>query len=124
MKNYRLKPEAVPFFKEKYATAIYPYDTWEGIGVDVKALDEVKDAYISYGHADQRPNGISTSLGGWGCDEGSRFHFTLHFPSMKFMEHDKFSKGRITRELMEKIQKEVNYFYSQFINEESQTSNN
>lgn len=114
MKNYRLKPEAVEFFKEKHATAIYCHETWEEIGVDVKALEEVKDSFLTFGHKDKNNKG--SSLAGWGSDDGSHFHFTIHFPSTKMKEHDAFSNGRVIRELMNKIQNQIDYFYSNFNN--------
>jgi len=115
MKNYRLKKEAVQFFLDKHATAIYDQDKWEDLGVDIKALEEVEDAYISYGH---KINSTSSSLCGWD-ENGSHFHFTIHFPSVKFSEHDKFSKGKISRDLMNTIQSNLNYFYSQFAKDDT-----
>jgi len=58
----------------------------------------------------------SYDLGGWSTNEGSRFHFTIHFPSIKFREHDKLNNGKITRDLMNQIQKNVNSFYSNYVN--------
>ncbi|RZJ33753.1 MAG: hypothetical protein EOO51_12665 [Flavobacterium sp.] len=114
MKQYRLKKEAVRFFNEKHSTTIQTFDYWDRLGVDDKALEIVEDAFISYGH---KTSDISSSLSGWSADDGSKFHFTLHFPSVKFMEHDKFSKGKPVREMMDKIQKHVNYFFAEFVNE-------
>ncbi len=116
MKKYRLKPEAVQFFQEKYATAIYTYDTWEKLGIDIIALEEVQDCYLVFGHESKKENYTSSSLGGWD-EKGSRFNFTIHFPGVKFMEHDKFSKGKPVRELMNKIQRNIDNFYSDFVNE-------
>lgn len=116
MKNYRLKTEAVPFFKDKYATTIHTYDVWESIGVDLKALEEVKDAYLTYGHKDKDNRGAS--LSGWdGQGNGSYFHFTINFPSTKHEEYDKFSNGKVVRQLMDKIQRDVDNFYLDFVNE-------
>jgi len=39
MKNYRLKKEAVQFFKKDLATTICTMDTWNKYGVDTTALD-------------------------------------------------------------------------------------
>ncbi len=103
MKNYRLKPEAMPFFNEKHATSIYSYDTWEKLGIDMNALEEVQDVYLAFGHQSLREQDKSTSLSGWSDKEGSHFHFTIHFPSVKFREHDQFSNGRVIRELMDKF---------------------
>lgn len=113
MAKYRLKPEAVKFFKEKHATTIYDPLTWEEMGVDMNALEKVEEAYISHG-IKSGPN--SSSLGGWNEKDGTRFEFTIHFPSVKWMEHDKFTDGKMTRDLMNKIQSKINDFYSQFVN--------
>lgn len=111
MKKYRLKKEAVPFVKEDHATKIYPFDTWDSLGIDIKALEEVEPCYISHG---TKRDDTTTTLGGWNSKEGTTFEFSLHFPSVTFYEHDKFSKGRITRELMDRIQRNINNFYEQF----------
>lgn len=119
MKNYRLKQEAVPFFKEKFATSIHPYDTWESLGVDPKALEEIQDAYLTFGHQDK--NNRSSSLSGWSDEgKGSHFHFTIHFPNTKFGEYDEFSNGKVVRELMNKIQRNIDNFYSEFVNDDSE----
>lgn len=115
MKQYRLKKEAVPFFIEKHATAIYPLDTWKSIAVDINALEEVEETFLTFGH----PTSKSTkSLCGWSGDNGAYFHFTIHFPGVKYSEHDKFSNGKVTRELMNKIQNSINTFYADFLNNE------
>lgn len=115
MKNYRLKKEAVKFFIEKHATAIYSEDTWKDLGVDLPALDEVKDAFITYGHAHKLESGTKTAtLGGWSKETGTHFHFTINFPSVKFEENDRFMKGKSTRALMDRIQSAVDNFYVQF----------
>jgi|TARA_Y100000310_G_C20704425_1_gene834081 hypothetical protein len=88
MKNFRLKPEAVPFFKEKHATQIAFYSYWEDIGVDMNALEEVEEAFVTFGHKDSKN---TTSLGGWNDENGSFFYFTIKFPSTKFREHDKLA---------------------------------
>lgn len=113
MKKFRLKPEAVPFFKESHATAIYNWDTWNSLNVDMKALEEIEDAYLKFGHEKDGSN--SSSLSGWD-EKGSKFHFTIHFPSVTFRDHDKFSNGKVVRELMNKIQRDVNDFYLSFNN--------
>jgi hypothetical protein len=119
MKKYRLKPEAVPFFKDKMATAIHTFDVWKDHNVDEKALEEVEECHITYGHD---KGDRYTTLGGWSADAGTRFEFTIHFPSVKFHEHDKFSKGKVTRELMNTIQRQINNFYEQFNNQENEQS--
>lgn len=111
MKKYRLKKEAVPFILEKHATSIYSLDTWEGIGIDIKALEEVEPLHITYG---RKIGEHGSTLSGWSEKDGTTFEFTLHFPSVTFYEHDKFSKGRITRELMSSIQHKINDFYENF----------
>lgn len=113
MKQHRLKKEAVQFFNEKYATAIYPFDIWEKQGVGMNALEEVEDTIIKYGHVASQ---TSNSLSGW-SEDGSKFHFTIVFPSVKFGEHDKFSGGESVRELMDKIQSKINSHYRDFVNE-------
>jgi hypothetical protein len=113
MINYRLKKEAVPFFNEKYATSIYCIDTWEGIGIDMNALEEVGEPYLAYGHQTGENSG---TLSGW-SKGGSHFCFTIYFPSVKHYEHDKFNKGRITRDLMNKIQSIIDNYFSEFINQ-------
>ncbi len=114
MKKFRLKPEAVPFFKKDLATSILTYDFWETIGIDINALEEVNEPYIVYGHANIKENYSSSSLAGWSEKDGSKFHFTIHFPGVKFMENDKFSNGKTVRTLMDKIQRNIDNFYSDF----------
>lgn len=117
MKKYRLKPEAVPFFKKDLATNILDWDVWtKQYNVDDNALEEVQEAYISYGHSNHKKNGAS--LAGWDGDNGSHFHFTVVFPSAKFKEHDQFSNGKVIRVLMNNIQRCVDNFYTDFVNEE------
>ena len=117
--KYRLKKEAVPFFKDNLKTAILDWDTWtKTYNVDEKALEEVEPAYITRGH---KTDEISTSLGGWRADGGGELEFTIHFPSIKMREHDEFSKGRVCRELMDIMQADVNLFYERFINDETKS---
>lgn len=116
MKQYRLKKEAVPFFKVKYSTAIHPFDVWDSIGIDMVALEEVSKAYITYGH--KKKENETNSLSGWSQDNGAYYHFTIHFPSMKYYENDRFENGKMIRRLMDKIQDRLDNFYSDFVNEE------
>jgi len=116
MKNYRLKKEAVKFFKEKLATEINELDVWGKIGVDIVALEEVEDAHILYGHKWRDKEMSGSNLAGWD-QNGSHFHFTIVFPSVKHSEHDKFHNGRSTRELMDRIQSNISDYYNQFVNE-------
>ena len=112
---YRLKPDAVPFFKKNLKTAVLDWDTWtKTYNVDPEAIEEVKPCYITYGHESIRDGVRSSSLSGWAHDEGSHFHFTLNFPSMKMREHDEFTKGNTMRGLMDAIQNTVNNFYIKF----------
>lgn len=121
MKRYRLKNDAIKFFVEKLSTEVMELDSWKTLYcVDEKALEEVKPAYVTFGFKEN----ASSTLSGWSNPEhnvghvGSHFHFTIHFPSTKFHEHDKFSKGRVVRELMDRIQSDLDHFYQKF---ESQT---
>jgi len=111
MKNYRLKNEAVPFINEKHATSIYSMDTWDSLGIDINALEEVEPVYVKYGHTNNNGSG---SLGGWD-EKGAKFHFTIHFPGIKHCEYDKFSSGRMTKALMDKIQNQINFYFQDFI---------
>ena len=112
MKKYRIKKEAVPFILEKHATRVYDLGTWESIGIDINALEEVKPAHISFGI---KTGENSANLGGWSKENGAEFEFTIHFPSVSFYEYDKFSKGRVTRELMDRIQRQIDNFYYGFL---------
>ena len=121
MKNYRLKSEAVKFFKKDLSCKIFDLETWtKTYNVDERALEEVEDCFVSFGHKTD----TGTSLSGWGnpdderlkTNKGAHFHFTLHFPSMKYQEYDVFNKGKITRELMDNIQRVANQFYHEFNN--------
>lgn len=119
MKNYRLKPDAVKYFKEGLATSIHSWDTWtQTYHVDENALEEVQDAYLTYGHSNHKNQ--SKTLAGWDGDNGSHFHFTIIFPSVKFAEHDKFSNGKVVRQLMNNIQRCVDNFYMDFANKEDE----
>lgn len=111
-KMYRLKKAVVPFIKEEHATRIYSLDTWESLQIDIKALEEVKPIFISYGI---QSSGNSHNLGGWSQQDGGDFQFTIHFPDLKHSDYDKLSNGRMTRELMDKMQDTINYFYRDFL---------
>ena len=111
MKMFKLKKEAVKFFIEKHATAIHSLDRWTELGIDLPALDEVKPCYLTYGHKRDKS---TVHLAGWDCSEGSHYQFTLHFPSMQMSEHDKFSKGKTIRKLMDEFQERANSFYLNF----------
>lgn len=123
---WRLKKEAVPFFKEKLATAVRDWDYWEKLGLDEQAIEKVEAPVITYGHAMEKERGYETSwLGGWsgdGKDKGTKFHFTISFPSVTMYENDKFSNGKHVRALMNRIQSEANSWYSEF-NTKEENSN-
>lgn len=111
---YRLKPDAVPFFRNNLKTAVLDWDTWtKTYNVDPEAIEEVKPCYLTYGHESTRDGVRGSSLCGWDKD-GSHFNFTLNFPSMKMREHDEFTKGNTMRTLMDAIQNTVNNFYLKF----------
>ena len=111
--NYRLKKEAVPFFKDELATTIKPWDRWRELGADDNALEKVEDVFVSEGIQTSKSG---TRVSGWSQEFGSRFHFTINFPSVKWEEHDRFGKGKQSRELMDKIQRAVSDFYLDFVN--------
>ena len=114
MKKFRLKPEAVPFFKEGISTSILNWDEWEKLNIDMNALEEVEPVYVTYGHKGKIKSDVQVNdLSGFN-ENGSRFLFTIHFPSTKFYEHEKFNDGRNVRELMNSIQHRLNDFYSKF----------
>ena len=115
MKLYRVKKEAIPFVLEKHATKIYSLQVWEELGFCEKALEVVEPMYIRYG---KRRSEISSTLGGWNKEEGTSFEFTIYFPSVSFYENDKFTNGKMTRELMDRIQSQIDGFYTEFVNEE------
>ena len=118
----RLKKEARPFFKEELAREINDYETWTKVyNIDEKALEEVKEVYITYGH---KTSDSCTTLGGWSNPEneehrkdksaGGAYYFAIHFPSMNFEEHDKFSKGRMIAGLMDRIQRVADNYFNDF----------
>lgn len=117
-KHYRLKKEAIPFFKEDLTTTVRTFDVWEKLNVDKKALEEVKPMFISYGIPFKDGDYNSHILGGWSEKDKTRFHFTLNFPSVKYQEYSRFGKGKIVREIMDKIQRDLDSFYEDFINDE------
>lgn len=127
IKNYgrphRLKKEALKFFKEDLACKIMNPQEWkERYNIDEEALEEVSKPVITFGIETSES---SVSLSGWSNPEnhaihaqkleGAHFCFTIHFESMKNQEYDKFCKGRMMREFMERIQKEADQYFQQFI---------
>ena len=125
---YRLKSEAVPFFKDKLKTAVLEWDVWtKTYNVNESALEEVKPCYLTYGHEHylKRDDGTkfkTATLGGWhgAEDGGAAFHFTVHFPSMKMREYDEFSNGDLTRRMMDSVQCTIDNFYRKFNDEQSE----
>ncbi len=115
MKKYRLKKEAREFVLEKYSNSIYTLDIWNDAGIDIRALEEIKPVYITYGINDLDQG---SSLSGWGGKKGAHFHFTIKFPSIKYSEYDKFSKGRELSKFMDKIQNMADNYFDDFINNE------
>ncbi|MDA0175888.1 hypothetical protein OOZ35_14140 [Mesoflavibacter profundi] len=105
---YRLKPEAVKFFNENIATIIQTLDDWSNLQVDENALEIVPHPYLTFGHENKARK--SCSLSGWSPEQGSHFHFTIIFPSHKYEEYDVFRNGKMTRELMNKIQSCISNF--------------
>jgi len=69
MENYRLKKEAVKFFKECHATRIYPLDTWKKMEVDMNALEKVEDCHLCYG---RKMGDTGATLNGWSQEKGGR----------------------------------------------------
>lgn len=117
MKIYRVKKQAVPFINEKYVSKVYDLETWEKIGLDINALEQVEPAYISYGIKSEDNSSLSTTSG-WSAKNGSKFCFTINFPSLEYLEYNKFCKERNIRDLMDKIQNFLNNHMTQFLNEE------
>lgn len=120
MKKYRLKEKAYPYFKKDLQTKVFDLDMWKrDYNVCEEALEEVCPCYITFGIP---TSSKGTMLRGWSAPDsenpGARFHFTIHFPSMKCREYDEFSKGNLTRVLMETIQRDVDYWWQQFNVEE------
>lgn len=128
----RLKKEARPFFEENLANRTLSYDQWHDYyHMDENALEEVQEVYITYGnkrYSKYSTSGVINDLGGWSNPEndqyrkdgtaGGVFAFSIHFPSMKFMEHDKFSKGRLMAGLMDRIQNAADIYFEQYVNNE------
>ena len=126
----RLKREARPFLEEKLADRILDYEQWHDYyHMDENALEEVQEVYITYGnkrYSKYSTSGVSNDLGGWSNPEndkyrkegtaGGVFCFSIHFPSMKFQEHDQFSKGRLLAGLMDKIQYAADRYFQDYVN--------
>lgn len=113
MKKYRLKKEAIPYFRTKLATTIWDYSQWQEIGVDNVALEEVEPCHIEYGH---RTGSDTKRLSGFDSDDGGRFRFTIVFPSMKHKEYNEFSKGKLMGDLMRHMQELANRYFEDYVN--------
>lgn len=121
MKYYRLKNEAIQFFKQDLSTKIESFQFWQAVSVDMNALEEVEECVVKFGIKTSKSG---TSLCGWGGDEkGSEYHFTIEFPSMKYKEYDEFNNGRFSRELMNNIQKVLNSTMKEFSDKSNNKSN-
>ncbi len=126
---HRLKKEALQFFKEDLSTKTFSVEEWRRLyNIDENALEEIKEPVITYGRDEYGRDGSykSGSLGGWSNPEneqskkndeigGAHFCFTIHFPSVKYEEYDRFSKGRMLRGLMDRLQHEADYYFTQFV---------
>lgn len=113
MKKYRLKKEALPFFKNELRNKIEYLHEWDKHKVDVYALEEVEPVHIMYGHSNESQNYNYTSLSGWD-EKGTKLHFTIVFPSFDFRQNDVFTKGASIRDLMNEMQELVNEFVDEF----------
>ena len=124
----RLKKEARPFFKEELTKRVQSLDVWQNhFNVCEDALEEVQEVFITYGrkrYSKYSTSGVTTDLGGWSNpanyeykkngEAGGRFGFEIHFPSMKYEEYDKFSKGKMMAGLMDRIQSVADNYFTQF----------
>lgn len=128
----RLKKEARPFFKEELARSVMDFDNWKELKVDENALDEVEEVFITYGNK-RYPKyasyeNIYEEFGMW-CnpdndeykkngEAGATLCFSMHFPSCKWEEHDRFMKGRMVAGLMDRLQTEADNYFKQFVSDE------
>ena len=126
---HRLKKEALPFFKEDLARSTHSIEEWKRIyNVDENALEEIKEPVITCGENRYNKDGtpLSSTLGGWENPEnaeskrndrigGTHYCFTIHFPSVKWEEYDRFMKGRMVRELLDRLQHEADMYFLDFI---------
>lgn len=105
--NYRLKKEATKFFDMSLHSKIEEIDFWMNHNASQSALEEVGDAYVTYGI---KQNESESTLSGWNS-EGARFCFTLHLPSVKLKEYSKFQSGNHIEELVKTFTSETNNFF-------------
>lgn len=101
MKLYKLKKEAVPFFKDEYKSIIKPLEVWARNRIEIQALQEVPPVYLTFGFK----KGESNYLCGWDSKDGgeSHFHFTIHVPLCTHNEHEDFKSSGCIRVLMDKL---------------------
>lgn len=90
--------------------------TWKEYKVDEKALEEVEEARIEYG---KNKNDVCKDLSSYG-EKGAQFYFTIVFPSMKFKEYNEFTIGKMIRDLMNRLQNEINMFMNGFYNNQKE----
>lgn len=126
----RLKKEARPFFKEELARKIMNFDEWKDYKVDENALEEVEEVFITYGNKrySKYSSNVSEDLGCWCNPEndeykkngtaGATLCFSIHFPSCKWEEHDRFMKGRMVAGLMDRLQSAADNYFKQFVADE------
>ena len=126
---HRLKKEALPFFKEDLSRETHNIEEWKELfNIDENALEEIKEPVITCGHYTYGKDGlpVSATLAGWENPEnfaakkhprigGTHYCFTIHFPSVKWEEHDKFMKGRMVRELLDRLQHEADRYFLDFL---------
>ena len=126
---HRLKKEALPFFKEDLSRETHNIEEWKRLfNIDENALEEIKEPVITCGHHTYGKDGlpVTATLAGWENPEnsaakehkrigGTHYCFTIHFPSVKWEEHDKFMKGRMVRELLDRLQQEADRYFMDFL---------
>jgi hypothetical protein len=111
MNLFRLKKEAIPFVKEKYANNVMSDERWEALGISTDALDRIKPPFIKEGIATSKHSG---SISGWGSEDESRFHFTVIFPDCTCREYEAIKNELNTAELIEGLEYAAKRFYSDF----------
>ena len=111
MKLFRLKKEATPFFKDGWNCEVQDEETWNrDFHVDSKALEEITPPYLTYGHEKTKHVNDLSSWSSNGDHTGSSFMFTIHFPDVKYQEHDRLCHGEFVGDLMREIQTLINDF--------------
>ncbi len=108
MKKFRLKRDAVPFFNEKYAAEVQEFYVWESWKIDINALEEVENVFMTYGHKTSKN---ATSLCEWGNKDGAKFFFTLHLPTMNKRQYENFKQPKAIRQFMNDCQEMANIYF-------------